>query len=97
MKIGVWIDKWKVPSSSRPGVSHIVARSSEGVWGCSCEAWRYRRIVCSHIVKIKSSISGTSEFYGGSGIRKIVSEELSSDEKMLLENMEKSLKRRIRV
>jgi len=97
MRIGIWIDKWKVPSSSRPGVKHIVAKSTEGVWGCSCEAWIYHRKICSHIKKVISSISGTSEFYGGLGIRKIVLEDLSSDEKMLLENMEKSLKRRIRV
>ena len=46
--IGKWVKKWKVESNSSDRV-YIVSLSDQGIYGCSCPAWKFRRQECSHI------------------------------------------------
>ncbi len=43
-----WIQKWKVPSSSRDA-EYTVSIGENGEWGCSCKHWIHRRTDCRHI------------------------------------------------
>jgi predicted ABC-type ATPase len=48
-----WVEDWQVESSSSGNV-YTVARDDKGRYGCSCPAWKFRRIECKHIKKIKA-------------------------------------------
>ncbi|MBA7590105.1 hypothetical protein ES708_32207 [subsurface metagenome] len=47
-----WIKKWKVKSENGNDV-YVVALSDKNEWGCSCPAWKFRRIECKHIIRVK--------------------------------------------
>lgn len=46
-----WTKKWRVEGSN--GNEYIVAQDEVGEFGCSCPAWKFRRIECKHIKYIK--------------------------------------------
>ena len=47
-----WIKKWKVKSENSNNV-YVVSLSDKGEWGCSCPAWKFNRIECKHIIRVK--------------------------------------------
>jgi len=47
-----WIKKWKVKSENGNG-NYVVALSDKNEWGCSCPAWKFHRIECKHIIRVK--------------------------------------------
>lgn len=46
-----WVKKWRVEGSN--GNIYTVALSETGEYGCSCPAWKFRRIHCKHIQYIE--------------------------------------------
>lgn len=42
-----WVKKWRVKGSN--GNKYIVAQGELGEFGCSCPAWKFRRMKCRHI------------------------------------------------
>jgi len=48
-----WIRKWRVPSHREGGGVYVVAQADDGTYGCSCPAWKFRRIECKHIRSVK--------------------------------------------
>lgn len=46
-----WTKKWRVNGSN--GNVYIVASDKTRQYGCSCPAWKFRRIECKHIKFIK--------------------------------------------
>ena len=48
-----WIKRWEIEGSK--GNIYIVAKNEEGKYGCSCPAWKFRRLECNHIKKVKES------------------------------------------
>jgi hypothetical protein len=51
----VWIKRYKVTSFTDRSKSYVVALKSDGSWGCSCPAWKFRRQRgdCKHILYVK--------------------------------------------
>ena len=47
-----WIKHWMVPRSSGEG-DWTVAIDKNGVYGCSCPVWKFRRLECHHIKQVK--------------------------------------------
>ena len=47
-----WIKKWKVESENG-NKNYVVALSDKNEWGCSCPAWKFHRIECKHIIRVK--------------------------------------------
>jgi len=53
-----WVKRWSVPRSNGDG-TWTVAVDKDGVWGCSCPAWKFQRlpfverIACRHIIEIQ--------------------------------------------
>lgn len=47
-----WVKKWKVKSESS-NREYVVSLSDEDTWGCSCPAWKFNRIECKHIIRVK--------------------------------------------
>ena len=47
-----WIKRWKVPRSEGDG-TWTVAIDKDGVYGCSCPVWKFRRLECHHIKQVK--------------------------------------------
>ena len=52
----VWKNRFTVDSSSSSAVYTIAQRRTDGVWGCSCPAWRHRR-KCKHLVDVLSRLA----------------------------------------
>jgi len=48
-----WIKKWKVDGSN--GNVWTVAIDTEGNYGCSCPLWKFKRLECHHILRIKEN------------------------------------------
>jgi hypothetical protein len=48
-----WIKRWTIPSNSEPGKEYVVSLAADGTYGCSCPAWKFRRLECSHIQLVK--------------------------------------------
>lgn len=47
-----WIKRWYILSSN--GIDYYtVAQAEDGSWGCSCPAWKFRRLECKHIKAVK--------------------------------------------
>lgn len=46
-----WVKKWRVEGSN--GNKYIVSQGEVGEFGCSCPAWKFRRMECRHIKYIK--------------------------------------------
>jgi hypothetical protein len=51
-KIGQWVKKWEVEGKSG---TYVVSESTEGVMGCSCPQWKFRRQNCKHIQLVVDS------------------------------------------
>ena len=50
-----WVRKWTSESWARGKNGHwVVSVSVDGVWGCSCPDWIFRRNECHHIQEIKA-------------------------------------------
>ena len=54
-----WKDRWYITSHSNDERQYTVALSEDGVWGCSCPAWKFqrKRLVdgkCKHIREVLS-------------------------------------------
>jgi len=47
-----WIKRWQVPGSN--GNVWTVAIDKDGNYGCSCPAWKFRRLECRHIQHVKT-------------------------------------------
>lgn len=54
-----WVQKWDVESSSSNSV-YVVGRRADGTFGCSCPAWKFKKVAegstrpdCKHITEIK--------------------------------------------
>jgi hypothetical protein len=52
---GRWIKKWRVESFIEYDTSYVVSMDAEGVFGCSCPVWKFRRLECKHIKRIKEN------------------------------------------
>ena len=50
-----WVNKWTEPSDSGNG-NYVVSVSVDGVWGCSCPSWKFKRRECDHIQRVKEKI-----------------------------------------
>jgi hypothetical protein len=48
-----WVKRWEV-QGSRKDSSWTVAINEKGEYGCSCPVWKYKRIECKHIIRIKA-------------------------------------------
>jgi hypothetical protein len=52
MTIGKWIKRWAVQGSGpKPWT---VSLSDQGVYGCSCPRWKFKREECHHIQQVKA-------------------------------------------
>ncbi len=49
-----WVRRWEVESSNSMH-TYTVAVDAMGNWGCSCPVWKFKRLECKHIQKIKAS------------------------------------------
>lgn len=49
-----WVKRWQVPSESDPDKTYTVAVDANGNYGCSCPVWKFRRIECHHIRRVKT-------------------------------------------
>lgn len=56
---GKWEELYEVQSSSRPGVSYVVAKDDQGRWGCSCPRWIFHtpRQACKHILAVQIELA----------------------------------------
>jgi hypothetical protein len=54
-----WVKRWKVPRSDGQGF-WTVAVDKNGVFGCSCPVWKFKRVECHHIIRVKAN--GGQEF-----------------------------------
>ena len=55
-----WLKRWYVPKSSGDGY-WTVAIDRLGNWGCSCPAWKFKRLECHHIISIKANGGKSNE------------------------------------
>jgi hypothetical protein len=56
-----WMNRFMVPSTSKPDVFYRVAqRKSDGSWGCDCWAWKRRR-KCKHLTDILARLAAVAE------------------------------------
>lgn len=52
MTIGKWVKRWTVNGSEdKPWT---VSLSDQGVYGCSCPRWKFKREECHHIQQVKA-------------------------------------------
>lgn len=55
-----WKDRWEVPSNSDPDKKYTVAVTYDGIYGCTCPAWKFQKLdfafrkPCAHIKRIKA-------------------------------------------
>lgn len=54
--MALWIQKWKVPSSSGDS-EYTVSVGQNGEWGCSCKHWIHRRTDCRHIKEKRAEVA----------------------------------------
>ena len=47
-----WVKKWYIESENS-NKKYVVSLSDEDTWGCSCPAWKFNRIECKHIIRVK--------------------------------------------
>jgi len=47
-----WVKKWHIESENS-NKKYVVSLSDEDTWGCSCPAWKFNRIECKHIIRVK--------------------------------------------
>lgn len=51
-----WVRKWTSESwTDKHGKCYVVSVSVDGVWGCSCPEWIFRRNECHHIQEVKAA------------------------------------------
>ena len=50
-----WIQSFEVPSTSGRG-TYTVSLDKQGHFGCSCPQWKFRRVECKHIARIKEDV-----------------------------------------
>jgi hypothetical protein len=51
-----WVRGWDVESDSSDTIYRVSVSDNEE-WGCSCPVWKFRRVECKHIMKIKAEIN----------------------------------------
>lgn len=51
-----WVKKWAVPSDTSMEI-YTVSISVDEVWGCSCPHWKFRKMECDHIRKVKKEVA----------------------------------------
>ena len=62
MKTDKWVDRWMVQSETDPTKFYTVSRAKDGSFGCSCPAWKFRKVeTCKHIRGAADTIIGLSE------------------------------------
>jgi len=49
-----WVKKWIIESENGNG-RYTVSLSDQKEWGCSCPAWKFKRLECKHIIRVKLS------------------------------------------
>ena len=59
-----WVQRWEVPSDSRPDTSYVVAMDANGNYACSCPRWKFHRAdlpnqECKHIEYVKYGMGTT--------------------------------------
>lgn len=50
-----WIQSFEVPSTSGRG-TYTVSQDRDGNFGCSCPQWKFHRLECKHVLKIKEQV-----------------------------------------
>jgi hypothetical protein len=64
-----WVHRWKVPSLDSDN-EYTIAIDRDGVWGCSCAHWRFRRAQlpdgeCKHIKGLKHRLENPPKPWNG--------------------------------
>ena len=57
MAIDRWIQRWYVSKSTGDG-QWCVAVDRDGIYGCSCPVWKFKKQECKHIRGIKAGMRG---------------------------------------
>jgi len=52
-----WVARWVTRSRTQRGRSYVVALRRDGVVGCSCPHWVYRRSDCRHITAWRVAVA----------------------------------------
>ena len=52
--MSVWVEKWEVDGSN--GKTWVVAKDTDGNYGCSCPVWKFKREECKHIRKVLAGV-----------------------------------------
>ncbi len=76
-----WIKRWEVESENGNG-KYVVAIDQNGVYGCSCPQWKFRRQECKHIARIK--ITGGKEIRKPEYVLAVVHKPRIKDDKLLV-------------
>jgi len=54
MKNNKWVKRWEVQGTKN---IWIVAIDSNGIYGCSCPVWKFKRKECHHILQVKQKVT----------------------------------------
>lgn len=73
MAIDRWIQRWYVTKSTGDG-QWCVALDRDGIYGCSCPVWKFKKQECKHIRGIKSGMGGEAKIVEPAIKRKVVAE-----------------------
>jgi hypothetical protein len=57
MAIDRWVQRWYVTKSTGDG-QWCVAVDRDGIYGCSCPVWKFKKQECKHIRGIKAGMRG---------------------------------------
>lgn len=47
-----WVGTWDI-DSDKSSKTYRVSIAKDGTFGCNCQAWKFKRLECKHIVKLK--------------------------------------------
>lgn len=53
-----WVQSWPIEGSK--GDSYTVSVDENGCYGCSCPVWKFKRLECKHILKLKYILGADS-------------------------------------
>jgi phenylpyruvate tautomerase PptA (4-oxalocrotonate tautomerase family) len=73
MAIDRWIQRWYVSKSTGDG-QWCVAVDRDGIYGCSCPVWKFKKQECKHIRGIKAGMRGEAKIVEPAMKRKVVAE-----------------------
>jgi RimJ/RimL family protein N-acetyltransferase len=54
-----WVERWITRSRTHRGRTYVVALRRDGVVGCSCPHWIYRRSDCRHIAEWRVTVASS--------------------------------------